>query len=72
MKFFNELINAAKSELERNNKHRKAYLKDINKELNSSDNKILAWEYDEIFNNLRDKVEGKKWSKDEFYKFVGM
>lgn len=69
--FFNELINAAKSELERNNKHRKAYLKDINKELNSSDNKILAWEYDEIFNNLRDKVEGKKWSKDEFYKFVG-
>lgn len=71
MKFFNELINAAKSELERNNKHRKAYLKDINKELNSSDNKILAWEYDEIFNNLRDKVEGKKWSKDEFYKFVG-
>ena len=71
VKFFNELINAAKSELERNNKHRKAYLKDINKELNSSDNKILAWEYDEIFNNLRDKVEGKKWSKDEFYKFVG-
>ncbi len=71
MKFFNELINAAKSELERNNKHRKAYLKDINKELNSSDNKILAWEYDEIFNNLRDKVESKKWSKDEFYKFVG-
>ena len=69
--FFNELINAAKSELERNNKHRKAYLKDINKELTSSDNKILAWEYDEIFNNLRDKVEGKKWSKDEFYKFVG-
>ena len=71
VKFFNELINAAKSELERNNKHRKVYLKDINKELNSSDNKILAWEYDEIFNNLRDKVEGKKWSKDEFYKFVG-
>lgn len=71
MKFFNELINAAKSELERNNKHRKVYLKDINKELNSSDNKIVAWEYDEIFNNLRDKVEGKKWSKDEFYKFVG-
>lgn len=71
VKFFNELINAAKNELERNNKHRKAYLKDINKELNSSDNKILAWEYDEIFNNLRDKVEGKKWSKDEFYKFVG-
>lgn len=71
VKFFNELINAAKSELERNNKHRKAYLKDINKELTSSDNKILAWEYDEIFNNLRDKVEGKKWSKDEFYKFVG-
>ena len=71
VKFFNELINAAKSELERNNKHRKAYLKDINKELDSSDNKILAWEYDEIFNNLRDKVEGKKWSKDEFYKFVG-
>lgn len=71
VKFFNELINGAKSELERNNKHRKAYLKDINKELNSSDNKILAWEYDEIFNNLRDKVEGKKWSKDEFYKFVG-
>ena len=71
VKFFNELINAAKSELERNSKHRKAYLKDINKELNSSDNKILAWEYDEIFNNLRDKVEGKKWSKDEFYKFVG-
>lgn len=71
VKFFNELINAAKSELERNNKHRKAYLNDINKELNSSDNKILAWEYDEIFNNLRDKVEGKKWSKDEFYKFVG-
>lgn len=64
VKFFNELINAAKSELERNNKHRKAYLKDINKELTSSDNKILAWEYD-------DKVEGKKWSKDEFYKFVG-
>lgn len=71
VKFFNELINAAKSELERNNKHRKAYLKDINKELNSSDNKILAWEYDEIFNNLCDKVESKKWSKDEFYKFVG-
>ncbi len=71
VKFFNELINATKSELERNNKHRKAYLKDINKELNSSDNKILAWEYDEIFNNLCDKVEGKKWSKDEFYKFVG-
>ena len=71
VKFFNELINAAKSELERNNKHRKAYLKDINKELTSNDNKILAWEYDEIFNNLRDKVEGKKWSKDEFYKFVG-
>lgn len=71
VKFFNELINGAKNELERNNKHRKAYLKDINKELNSSDNKILAWEYDEIFNNLRDKVEGKKWSKDEFYKFVG-
>lgn len=71
VKFFNELINAAKSELERNNKHRKAYLKDINKELNSSDNKILAWEYDVIFNNLRDKVESKKWSKDEFYKFVG-
>lgn len=71
VKFFNELINGAKSELERNSKHRKAYLKDINKELNSSDNKILAWEYDEIFNNLRDKVEGKKWSKDEFYKFVG-
>lgn len=71
VKFFNELINAAKSELERNNKHRKAYLKDINKELTSSDNKILAWEYDEIFNNLCDKVEGKKWSKDEFYKFVG-
>lgn len=71
VKFFNELINAAKSELERNNKHRKVYLKDINKELTSSDNKILAWEYDEIFNNLRDKVEGKKWSKDEFYKFVG-
>lgn len=69
--FFNELINGAKNELERNNKHRKVYLKDINKELNSSDNKILAWEYDEIFNNLRDKVEGKKWSKDEFYKFVG-
>lgn len=69
--FFNELINAAKSELERNNKHRKAYLKDINKELTSNDNKILAWEYDEIFNNLCDKVEGKKWSKDEFYKFVG-
>lgn len=69
--FFNELINAAKSELERNNKHRKAYLKDINKELTSNGNKILAWEYDEIFNNLRDKVEGKKWSKDEFYKFVG-
>lgn len=71
VKFFNELINAAKSELERNNKHRKVYLKDINKELTSSDNKIVAWEYDEIFNNLRDKVEGKKWSKDEFYKFVG-
>ncbi len=71
VKFFNELINAAKSELERNSKHRKAYLKDINKELNSSDNKILAWEYDEIFNNLCDNVEGKKWSKDEFYKFVG-
>lgn len=69
--FFNELINGAKNELERNNKHRKAYLKDINKELTSNDNKILAWEYDEIFNNLRDKVEGKKWSKDEFYKFVG-
>lgn len=71
VKFFNELINAAKSELERNNKHRKVYLKDINKELTSSDNKIVAWEYDEIFNNLCDKVEGKKWSKDEFYKFVG-
>lgn len=71
VEIFNELINGAKSELERNSKHRKAYLKDINKELNSSDNKILAWEYDEIFNNLRDKVEGKKWSKDEFYKFVG-
>lgn len=71
VKFFNELINATKSELERNNKHRKVYLKDINKELTSSDNKIVAWEYDEIFNNLRDKVEGKKWSKDEFYKFVG-
>lgn len=71
VKFFNELINAAKSELERNNKHRKVYLKDINKELTSSDNKIVAWEYDEIFNNLRDKVDGKKWSKDEFYKFVG-
>lgn len=71
VKFFNELINAAKSELECNNKHRKVYLKDINKELTSSDNKIVAWEYDEIFNNLRDKVEGKKWSKDEFYKFVG-
>lgn len=71
IEFFNKLIGDAKKELERNSKHRKAYLKDINKELNSSDNKILAWEYDEIFNNLRDKVEGKKWSKDEFYKFVG-
>lgn len=71
IEFFNKLIGSAKKELERNSKHRKAYLKDINKELNSSDNKILAWEYDEIFNNLRDKVEGKKWSKDEFYKFVG-
>lgn len=66
MKFFNELINAAKSELERNNKHRKAYLKDINKELTSSDNKILAWEYDEIFNNLRDKVEGKNGARMSF------
>lgn len=71
IEFFNKLIGSAKKELERNSKHRKAYLKDINKELNSSDNKILAWEYDEIFNNLCDKVEGKKWSKDEFYKFVG-
>ena len=71
IEFFNKLIGDAKKELERNSKHRKAYLKDINKELNSSDNKILAWEYDEIFNNLCDKVEGKKWSKDEFYKFVG-
>lgn len=71
IEFFNKLIGSAKKELERNSKHRKAYLKDINKELNSSDNKIVAWEYDEIFNNLRDKVEGKKWSKDEFYKFVG-
>lgn len=72
-KFFNDLINSAKNELERNNKHRKVYLKDIKKEIENSDNKILAWEYDEILKNLClcDKVEGKKWNKDEFYKFVG-
>lgn len=71
VKFFNELIDSAKNELERNNKHRKVYLKDIYEEINNNKNSILSWEYNKIFENLFDSIESKKWSKNEFYNFVG-